>query len=113
MEFGTAVHDSDFGRAILFLESRGASVDTDGMWQVRTRFCFVENKLMYFVSVFVCICTQKQLSNKLSTFGFNEFSNKSIIISIDNLFLTIVLYMIVNKVILTTILCREPNVAVY
>lgn len=36
MEFGTAVHDSDFGRAILFLESRGASVDTDGMWQVRT-----------------------------------------------------------------------------
>lgn len=38
VEFGTAVHDSDFGRAILFLESRGASVDTDGMWQVRTRF---------------------------------------------------------------------------
>lgn len=42
MEFGTAVHDSDFGRAILFLESRGVSVDTDGMWQVRTGFFFVK-----------------------------------------------------------------------
>lgn len=113
MEFGTAVHDSDFGRAILFLESRGASVDTDGMWQVRTRFFFVENKLMYFVIVLVCICTQQQLSNKLSTFGLNKFPNESIIIAIDILFLTIVLYMIVNKVILTTILCREPNVAIY
>lgn len=33
VEFGTAVHDSDFGRAILFLESLGPSVDADGMWQ--------------------------------------------------------------------------------
>ncbi|XP_046660390.1 intraflagellar transport protein 172 homolog isoform X2 [Homalodisca vitripennis] len=33
VEFGTAVHDSDFGRAILFLESLGPGVDADGMWQ--------------------------------------------------------------------------------
>lgn len=37
VEFGTAVHDSDFGRAILYLESLEDSVDhqyeVDGMWQ--------------------------------------------------------------------------------
>jgi len=37
VEFGTAVHDSDFGRAILYLESLEDSDDhqyeVDGMWQ--------------------------------------------------------------------------------
>ncbi|XP_073968518.1 intraflagellar transport protein Oseg2 isoform X1 [Rhodnius prolixus] len=33
VEFGTAVHDSDFGRAILFLESLGSNnQDTEAMW---------------------------------------------------------------------------------
>ncbi|XP_014243162.1 intraflagellar transport protein 172 homolog [Cimex lectularius] len=33
VEFGTAVHDSDFGRAILFLESLGpSSTETEAMW---------------------------------------------------------------------------------
>lgn len=37
VEFGTAVHDSDFGRAVLYLESLEDSDDhryeVDGMWQ--------------------------------------------------------------------------------
>lgn len=36
MEFGTAVHDSDFGRAILFLENLQEVADcpeAEGMWQ--------------------------------------------------------------------------------
>lgn len=36
VEFGTAVHDSDFGRAILFLENlpKGPGCpDAEGMWQ--------------------------------------------------------------------------------
>ena len=36
VEFGTAVHDSDFGRAILFLENLQEAADcpeAEGMWQ--------------------------------------------------------------------------------
>lgn len=39
MEFGTAVHDSDFGRAILFLEEfshnnwNSKRLEAEGMWQ--------------------------------------------------------------------------------
>lgn len=36
VEFGTAVHDSDFGRAILFLESLQEATncpEAEGMWQ--------------------------------------------------------------------------------
>lgn len=33
VEFGTAIHDKDFGRAVLFLESMGNRPEADGMWQ--------------------------------------------------------------------------------
>lgn len=33
VEFGTAIHDNDFGRAILFLENLGERPEAEGMWQ--------------------------------------------------------------------------------
>lgn len=33
VEFGTAIHDKDFGRAVLFLEGMGDRPEAEGMWQ--------------------------------------------------------------------------------
>lgn len=33
VEFGTAIHDKDFGRAIFFLENMGDRPEAEGMWQ--------------------------------------------------------------------------------
>lgn len=32
VEFGTAVHDNDFGRAIFFLEELGDKPEAEAMW---------------------------------------------------------------------------------
>ncbi|XP_063226619.1 intraflagellar transport protein 172 homolog isoform X1 [Bacillus rossius redtenbacheri] len=45
LEFGTAVHDNDFGRAILFLENLGGKPEADGMWTNLANIAIMSNKL--------------------------------------------------------------------
>ncbi|XP_026827198.1 intraflagellar transport protein 172 homolog isoform X2 [Ooceraea biroi] len=45
IEFGTALHDNDFGRAILFLENMGDSPQAETMWENLAKNAMNERKL--------------------------------------------------------------------
>lgn len=45
MEFGTAVHDNDFGRAVLYLESLQDRSVAEGMWQNLATIALAQNNL--------------------------------------------------------------------
>lgn len=45
VEFGTAVHDNDFGRAIMFLESLGDKPEAEAMWSNLASLAIDMNKL--------------------------------------------------------------------
>ena len=46
IEFGTAIDDGDFNRAITYLESLEASPETEAMWRTLARLSF-ENKQLH------------------------------------------------------------------
>lgn len=46
IEFGTALHDNDFGRIVLFLENMGDNPQTENMWENVARNAMSERKLM-------------------------------------------------------------------
>lgn len=46
IEFGTALHDNDFGRVVLFLENMGDSPQVETMWENVARNAMNERKLM-------------------------------------------------------------------
>lgn len=46
IEFGTALHDNDFGRVVLFLENMGNSSQTETMWENVARNAMSERKIM-------------------------------------------------------------------
>ncbi|KAJ9575458.1 hypothetical protein L9F63_007663, partial [Diploptera punctata] len=45
VEFGTAIHDNDFGRAIMFLESLGDKPEAEAMWSNLAEIAIATNKL--------------------------------------------------------------------
>lgn len=45
VEFGTAVHDNDFGRAVLYLESLKDRAVAEGMWQNLGAIALSQNNL--------------------------------------------------------------------
>ena len=45
VEFGTAIHDNDFGRAIMFLESLGDKSEAEAMWSNLADIAINMNKL--------------------------------------------------------------------
>ena len=45
VEFGTAIHDNDFGRAIMFLESLGEKPEAEAMWSNLAEIAIATNKL--------------------------------------------------------------------
>lgn len=46
VEFGTAVHDNDFGRAVLYLESLQDRSVAEGMWQNLGAIALAQNNLL-------------------------------------------------------------------
>ena len=46
IEFGTAIDDGDYGRAVLFLESLEMSPETEGMWQTLATRSLAERELL-------------------------------------------------------------------
>ncbi|XP_019698256.2 intraflagellar transport protein 172 homolog [Harpegnathos saltator] len=46
IEFGTALHDNDFGRVVLFLENMGDSPQVETMWENVARNAMNERKIM-------------------------------------------------------------------
>ncbi|XP_072763581.1 intraflagellar transport protein 172 homolog isoform X3 [Anoplolepis gracilipes] len=46
IEFGTALHDNDFGRVVLFLENMGDSPQIETMWENVARNAMSERKIM-------------------------------------------------------------------
>lgn len=46
IEFGTALHDNDFGRVVLFLENMGDGPQVETMWENVARNAMNERKLM-------------------------------------------------------------------
>ncbi|KMQ88504.1 putative intraflagellar transport protein 172 [Lasius niger] len=46
IEFGTALHDNDFGRVVLFLENMGDSPQVETMWENVARNAMSERKIM-------------------------------------------------------------------
>nr|CAD7263276.1 unnamed protein product [Timema shepardi] len=45
LEFGTAIHDNDLGKAILFLEKLGDKPEAEGMWSILANIAIATNKL--------------------------------------------------------------------
>ncbi|XP_017777562.1 PREDICTED: intraflagellar transport protein 172 homolog [Nicrophorus vespilloides] len=45
VEFGTAIHDNDYGRAVLFLESIGTSAEAEAMWCNLTNIAIKQHNL--------------------------------------------------------------------
>lgn len=45
VEFGTAIHDNDFGRAVLYLESLRDRTVAEGMWQNLGSIALSQNNL--------------------------------------------------------------------
>jgi len=46
IEFGTALHDNDFGRVVLFLENMGDSPQVETMWENVAKNAISERKLI-------------------------------------------------------------------
>ena len=46
IEFGTAIDDGDYGRAVMFLESLEMSPETEGMWQTLATRSLAESELL-------------------------------------------------------------------
>ncbi|KAK0173296.1 hypothetical protein PV328_006513 [Microctonus aethiopoides] len=46
IEFGTALHDNDFGRVILFLEEMGDKTQTEAMWENVAKNAMAERKFL-------------------------------------------------------------------
>lgn len=46
IEFGTALHDNDFGRVVLFLENMGDGPQAETMWENVARNAMNERKIM-------------------------------------------------------------------
>ena len=55
IEFGTAIEDGDFGRAVVFLESLEMSPETEGMWQTLANRSLEESELLVAARSFAAV----------------------------------------------------------
>ena len=66
VEFGTAIHDNDFGRAVMFLESIEGRPEAEAMWSNLAEIAMTTNKL------FVAERCYAALGNVARTFYLRE-----------------------------------------
>lgn len=55
IEFGTAIDDGDYGRAVMFLESLEMSPETEGMWQTLATRSLAESELLVAARSFAAV----------------------------------------------------------
>ena len=55
IEFGTAIEDGDFSRAVMFLENLELSPETEGMWQTLATKSLAESELLVAARSFAAV----------------------------------------------------------
>ena len=55
IEFGTALEDGDFGRAVVFLETLEMSPETEGMWQTLATRSLEESEILVAARSFAAV----------------------------------------------------------
>ena len=55
IEFGTAIEDGDFGRAVVFLESLEMSPETEGMWQTLANRSLEQSEILVAARSFAAV----------------------------------------------------------